>query len=85
MGKKPKFKCEITKIKLSPEQAVLSCGCSTVGFYAVENELPYHYNAADSHRPSCGTSRAVYTHWDCNSSTDTGSSRTVGHDGDPYS
>lgn len=31
MSKKPKFRPEITRIKLNPEQAVLSCSCQTTG------------------------------------------------------
>jgi hypothetical protein len=33
MKKKSKFKPEITRIKLNPEQAVLACQCSTVSRY----------------------------------------------------
>jgi len=29
MSKKPKFKPEITRVKLNPEQAVLTCDCHT--------------------------------------------------------
>jgi len=32
MGRKPKFKPMITRIKLNPEQAVLSCTCSGGGW-----------------------------------------------------
>lgn len=32
MGKKSKFRPKITKIKLNPEQAVLSCICHTSGW-----------------------------------------------------
>ena len=31
MPRKPKFKPEITRVKLNPEQAVLSCGCYSHG------------------------------------------------------
>lgn len=31
MGKKPEFKPKVTKIKLNPEQAVLSCDCYSDG------------------------------------------------------
>lgn len=31
MSRKPKFKPEITRVKLNPEQAVLSCGCYNNG------------------------------------------------------
>lgn len=38
MPKKPKFKPEITRVKLNPEQAVLACACYTgVGFGPVGN------------------------------------------------
>lgn len=32
MDKKEKFKPEITKVELNPEQAVLSCSCYNFGF-----------------------------------------------------
>jgi hypothetical protein len=32
MLKKPKFKPEITRIKLNPEQAVLTCSCYSTGY-----------------------------------------------------
>lgn len=32
MGRKPKFKPMITRIKLNPEQAVLTCNCFNAGF-----------------------------------------------------
>ncbi|MFH1191654.1 MAG: hypothetical protein V1670_05615 [Candidatus Omnitrophota bacterium] len=31
MGRKPKFKPVITRVKLNPEQAVLSCNCYSSG------------------------------------------------------
>jgi hypothetical protein len=31
MGRKLKFKPTITRVKLNPEQAVLTCGCYTTG------------------------------------------------------
>ncbi len=31
MPRKPKFKPEITRVKLNPEQAVLSCSCYNAG------------------------------------------------------
>ena len=30
---KPRFKPELTRIKLNPEQAVLSCSCYIYGYY----------------------------------------------------
>jgi len=32
MARKPKFKPVITRVKLNPEQAVLTCACHTVGY-----------------------------------------------------
>ena len=32
MPKKPKFKPEITRVKLNPEQAVLACSCPSTGY-----------------------------------------------------
>jgi hypothetical protein len=34
MSKKPKFKPEITRVKLDPEQAVLNCACYNLGLRA---------------------------------------------------
>ena len=31
MGRKPKFRPRITRVKLNPEQAVLTCDCYNVG------------------------------------------------------
>jgi hypothetical protein len=31
MSRKPRFKPQITRVKLNPEQAVLSCNCYSVG------------------------------------------------------
>ncbi len=31
MGRKPKFRPKITRVKLNPEQAVLSCNCWSTG------------------------------------------------------
>ncbi len=33
MGRKPKFKPEITRVKLNPEQAVLTCFCYNTGYW----------------------------------------------------
>ena len=35
MSKKLKFKPEITRVKLDPEQAVLNCSCYDIGLQAV--------------------------------------------------
>ncbi|MBL7069050.1 MAG: hypothetical protein ISS34_04260 [Candidatus Omnitrophica bacterium] len=32
MPRKPKFRPRITRVKLNPEQAVLFCSCSTLGW-----------------------------------------------------
>lgn len=32
MSRKPKFKPEITRVKLNPEQAVLNCNCWDTGY-----------------------------------------------------
>jgi len=34
MGRRPKFKPEIVKVKLNPEQAVLSCSCYTSQYWS---------------------------------------------------
>jgi hypothetical protein len=44
MPKNPKFKPEIMRVKLNPEQAVLSCACYDAGYryqeYYIEPEMP---------------------------------------------
>ena len=36
MARKQKFKPELYRIKLNPEQAILACTCYTVGLIAIE-------------------------------------------------
>ena len=51
MKRKPKFKPEITKIKLNPEQAVLSCDCFSRGvFYGLTT---YTYYGAELRGFAC--------------------------------
>jgi|GEM_PF-3673586 len=81
-----KFKCVITKIKLNPEQAVLACGCSSVGFYAVEGQDPWYYFKNGYLRRSCGSGRVVYNHSLCWGVRTTNLGfRTQGHSGGSYS
>lgn len=47
--KKPKFKPEITRVKLNPEQAVLTCVCYGYG---------YRYQAGDENVPGTDNSPA---------------------------
>jgi len=44
MGRKPKFKPMITRIKLNPEQAVLSCNCYSNGNLVKIYSLPSHWS-----------------------------------------
>ena len=39
MAKKPKFKPEIRRIELNPEQAVLSCSCYQTGWFQPDYTL----------------------------------------------
>jgi hypothetical protein len=52
MPKKPKFRPEITRVKLNPEQAVLSCSCDTIGSGA--GGLNFYYN------PDYGAEQCYY-------------------------
>lgn len=46
MARKPKFKPEITRVKLNPEQAVLACLCYDTGYMLiVGQEPPRRYTA----------------------------------------
>ena len=62
MSKKPKFKPVITRVKLNPEQAVLTCTCSTSGVRVVIGSV--HTMTYDN---VCNAGRSVtnthmYTH-----------------------
>ncbi|MEW6170019.1 MAG: hypothetical protein AB1472_00415 [Candidatus Omnitrophota bacterium] len=48
MPTKPKFEPEITRIKLNPEQAVITCNCITTGYGTLTGRKSYSY---------CGTSK----------------------------
>ena len=39
---KPKFNPEITRIKLNPEQAVLTCACYSTGYKAGTFQISWH-------------------------------------------
>jgi len=67
MSRKPKFKPEITRIKLNPEQAVLSCTCYMSGHKLT---LPFsiHYAAASPFYETCGHSGKERFHENSNCS-----------------
>lgn len=50
MGRKPKFRPKVTKIKLNPEQAVLSCSCYNLGVRWAASRLvvTVDFHAADT-------------------------------------
>jgi len=56
MSRKPKFKPEITRVKLNPEQAVLSCMCYNTGYFVFSN--PHFYNRNGSTISGCGGTRS---------------------------
>ncbi|MCX5694548.1 MAG: hypothetical protein NT014_05455 [Candidatus Omnitrophica bacterium] len=72
MPKKLKFKPEITRIKLNPEQAVLSCSCYDVGMQATESGSSLANGDADN----CCNGKSYDWHWACNPGG-TGTSRSV--------
>ena len=41
MGRKPKFRPVVTRIKLNPEQAVLACTCVTAGYQTYAHNMRY--------------------------------------------
>jgi len=49
MPKKPKFKPNITKVKLNPEQAVLACSCYGAGYGTGNNWYQRDYSARVMH------------------------------------
>jgi len=72
MPKKLKFKPEITRIKLNPEQAVLSCACYNTGNDYRESGT----DQADGSSNSCCNGKSIATHWPCRAGG-TGTSRSV--------
>jgi len=61
--KKPNFRPKVTRIKLNPEQAVLTCSCydggTTWDYYG-----PGHYLLGVSNGPSCATRMRCTIHTD---------------------
>ena len=62
MPKKLKFKPEITRIKLNPEQAVLSCTCYDTGYQATVSGSVLANGDADY---ACN-GKGYLWHWACN-------------------
>jgi len=70
MPQKTKFKPEITRINLDPEQAVLSCTCYNTSYKFVTNGTD---KSGGSHNTCDGKSHAI--HWYC-TATGTGAARS---------
>ena len=54
MSKKPKFRPEITRVKLNPEQAVLTCACYDVSRRMTQAGDPFY----PGRHPACFTAGA---------------------------
>jgi len=67
-GRKMKFRPEITRVKLNPEQAVLSCNCHSMGYFWAGKD-PWRGNPAGGQDDSsflaehgCGTNKLGRLH-----------------------
>jgi len=62
--KKPKFKPQITRVKLNPEQAVLSCNCYSVGmrYWTLDGQPGFTackiWSDHSKHMVTCGEAHA---------------------------
>ncbi|MFH0732129.1 MAG: hypothetical protein V2A72_04295 [Candidatus Omnitrophota bacterium] len=45
MANKKKFKPQVTRVKLNPEQAVLGCSCYDIGIYHIDHLETRSFNA----------------------------------------
>ncbi|MBN1492822.1 MAG: hypothetical protein JW938_01595 [Candidatus Omnitrophica bacterium] len=63
MAKKPKFKPEITRVKLNPEQAVLACTCMAIGMQWTHRSWIAHSSYID--RAMCTWGRDSTNHKPC--------------------
>lgn len=65
MPRKPKFRPRITRVKLNPEQAVLSCGCYLGWRLQAKEFTTDQTHDADNHGAFCAGSkpgRCNFTH-----------------------
>ena len=70
MAKKPKFKPEITRVKLNPEQAVLSCTCMSIGMQWTHTSHIAHRTYIP--RDMCTWGRGTTSHVPCYTNPATG-------------
>ena len=74
MSRRPRFKPELTRIKLNPEQAVLSCSCWIYGRVNTGAAMGYDtYGGSGSHYTCGGTKSPVWTwvnNWVANGSVE---------------
>ena len=75
MPRKPKFKPEIRRIKLNPEQAVLACGC----YWQGHKHTGTASMGPNSGAHACGTSGRAAGHTQCVPHACTQSSGTFYH------
>ena len=72
MPQKTKFKPEITRINLDPEQAVLSCTCYSAGYYNTTSGT----DRAGGVKHYVCAGRSEIWHWYC-IATGTGTGRSI--------
>ena len=64
MDSRPRFKPEITRIKLNPEQAVLACPCAATGRRVTSGPNDFSSDGV-SHTQICGGSNRGHSLWQC--------------------
>ena len=62
MGRKPKFRPVITRIKLNPEQAVLTCDCFSMRGRHVSQGTGYARIGSGAHSV-CNSDRTLNAYW----------------------
>ena len=78
MGRKPKFRPVITRVKLNPEQAVLSCNCYSMGYNYLTTQAGGIDNAYWGCAPVSGTRNVDVRYlYDPNSGCVTGADAVV--------
>jgi len=81
MSKKPKFKPTITRVKLNPEQAVLTCGCYSTGQHAWGGDKYWGHGTWVGH-DCVGSGKAIHDLYQCqttNEEADQGYESTHSH------
>ena len=77
MGRKPKFRPVITRVKLNPEQAVLSCSCYSMGYNWSTTQAGGANTAYWGCQGNVGGAKAILYLLDANIGCDIGSEKVV--------